>query len=136
MRMSLRATGWLEALYSSAPDVRIRKQYSSNYFGSEAVESLPYTSSFPRLQLNNILNKYFTLYILVMMLTLVPFIIFDMPGLTDYPNHLARMHLLTDGLQHPAARFYDIAWFLTPNLGMDIVVPSMGRLLGAEAATR
>ena len=71
-----------------------------------------------------------------MILTLVPFLIFDMPGLTDYPNHLARMHLLTDGLQHPAARFYDIAWFLTPNLGMDIVVPSMGRLLGAEAATR
>ena len=71
-----------------------------------------------------------------MILTLAPFIIFDMPGLTDYPNHLARMHLLTDGLQHPAARFYDIAWFLTPNLGMDIVVPTMGRFLGAETATR
>ena len=71
-----------------------------------------------------------------MLLTLAPFLIFDMPGITDYPNHLARMHLLTDGPEHPAAKFYDIVWFLTPNLGMDIVVPAMGQFLGVETATR
>jgi len=134
--MSLRAKGRLDAVYSSTPDIRTRKQYMNSYFGLESVESLPYKSSYPRLHLSGILNRCAVLYLLVMILTLAPFIIFDMPGLTDYPNHLARMHLLTDGLQHPAARFYDIAWFLTPNLGMDIVVPTMGRFLGAETATR
>ena len=33
--MSLRAKGRLDAVYSSTPDIRTRKQYMNSYFGLE-----------------------------------------------------------------------------------------------------
>jgi len=76
------------------------------------------------------------IYVLAAMLILAPMLLADVPGMADYPNHLARMSLLTDGSQHPAAKFYEIVWFLTPNLAMDIIIPVLGQILGVEPATR
>src|SRR5579883_1496381 len=50
--------------------------------------------------------------------------------LFDYPNHLARMHILRS-LPDSAAlqEFYAIAWRPLPNLAMDLVVPALAHLM-------
>jgi hypothetical protein len=50
--------------------------------------------------------------------------------LVDYPNHLARMHILTalpnsESLQ----RYYEVSWHALPNLAMDLTVPQLARWL-------
>jgi hypothetical protein len=54
----------------------------------------------------------------------------------DYPAHLARLHLLSDGLDPQLARFYRIEPQLLPNLAIDLTVPPLARLLGVETAFR
>jgi len=57
--------------------------------------------------------------------------------LFDYPNHLARMHILLDGGRSPdLARAYDIRWSLLPNLAMDAVVPVLAHILPLDLAGR
>jgi len=59
------------------------------------------------------------------------------PPLLDYPNHLARMHILLDGGTSPdLARAYEIRWSLLPNLAMDAVVPVLARVLPLDVAGR
>lgn len=55
---------------------------------------------------------------------LAPFLIGDIPPLTDYPNHLARYWLIAGGVREPAlAAFYRIDWFnAVTNVGVDRVV--------------
>lgn len=58
------------------------------------------------------------------------------PAMVDYPNHLARMHLLArdaEGIAHP---HYRVAWAFYPNLAMDLIVPPLGRIVGIETASR
>jgi hypothetical protein len=134
--MSLETKGWPDTISSSTSDTRINKQYFGNSYELTSTETLPYEKSFPETHLPRIYNKYAVLYLLAMASTLIPLLVFDMPGITDYPNHMARMYLLMAGPDHPATKFYDIVWFLTPNLGMDIIVPAMGRFIGIEPAMR
>jgi hypothetical protein len=57
-------------------------------------------------------------------------------AMSDYPNHLARMFILSrSGGPHPNP-FYEVTWALYPNLAMDLVVPPLGRLIGVETAAR
>lgn len=67
---------------------------------------------------------------------LLPVLTMTIPAMVDYPNHLARMAVLTrDGT--PAAQpFYQVTWAFSPNLAMDLVVPRLARLMSIEAATR
>jgi hypothetical protein len=58
----------------------------------------------------------------------------DIPAMVDCPNHLSRMHLLADGASHTS--FYELDWRFYPNLAMDLLVPSLGRLIGVEPATK
>jgi hypothetical protein len=55
-----------------------------------------------------------------------------LPPLTDYPNHLARMHLLAEG----GDRFYAVRWAPLPNLAEDLIVPPLARLMPLEMAGR
>jgi hypothetical protein len=68
---------------------------------------------------------------------LAPVLWFDIPAaMVDYPNHLARMFVLSrNGGPHPQP-FYQVAWALYPNLAMDLIVPPLGRVIGVEPATR
>src|ERR1700679_400477 len=55
----------------------------------------------------------------------------------DYPNHLARMHILAALPSTPElARYYRIAWSPVPNLALDATVPWLGRVVGLETAMR
>jgi hypothetical protein len=55
---------------------------------------------------------------------LAPFLLGEIPPLTDYPNHLARYWLIAGGVSEPAlAVFYRIDWFnAVTNVGVDRMV--------------
>jgi hypothetical protein len=53
-----------------------------------------------------------------------------LPPLVDYPNHLARMHLLIEG----GDQYYAVRWVPLPNLAEDLIVPPLARLVPLETA--
>ncbi len=65
---------------------------------------------------------YFCLFVLVN----IPIWSHDFLPIQDYPNHLARMHILAN-LQNDQylQRFYQIQWNIIPNLGMDLILPTL-----------
>lgn len=67
---------------------------------------------------------------------LLPFGLVSPLPLSDYPNHVARMHIIAH-LADSAylAKFYAVKWEFIPNLAMDILVPLMMPALSAEAAS-
>jgi hypothetical protein len=68
---------------------------------------------------------------------LAPVLWFGIPAaMVDYPNHLARMFILSRSNGADPNPFYQVTWALYPNLAMDLLVPPLGRLIGVEVATR
>jgi hypothetical protein len=62
-------------------------------------------------------------------LALAPVVVTTIPPLADYPNHLARMHVIAmRGADADLARYYEIHWQIIPNLVMDMVVPLFARV--------
>jgi hypothetical protein len=53
-----------------------------------------------------------------------------LPPLVDYPNHLARLHLVVEG----GNQFYAVRWAPLPDLAADLVVPTLARLMPLEWA--
>lgn len=53
-----------------------------------------------------------------------------LPPLVDYPNHLARLHLIAEG----GNQFYAVRWAPLPNLAADLIVPPAARLIGLAFA--
>lgn len=76
------------------------------------------------------------LFSLLAVVSIVPVLSVRIPAMADYPNHLARMFVIARSGSSAAQPFYRVNWALYPNLAMDIVVPSLGRLIGVEGATR
>ena len=68
--------------------------------------------------------------------SLLPVLLTPIPAMVDYPNHLARMYLLSQNGTPDANPYYEVAWALYPNLAMDLLVPQMARLISVENATR
>ena len=69
-------------------------------------------------------------------LALIPVFVAQIPAMADYPNHLARMHLLARDAAGDAHPFYQTAWRADPNLAMDILIPFAAKALGVETAMR
>lgn len=60
----------------------------------------------------------------------VPIWTHPLPPLSDYVNHLARMHTMATLSQDPQlAKFYEIDWQVIPNLTMDLVVPVLAKIM-------
>lgn len=75
------------------------------------------------------------LFLALICIWLIPVWSVDFPPLVDYPNHLARMSILSDGGADPHLReYYDIRWAVLPNLAMDVAVPFMARFISVPAA--
>jgi hypothetical protein len=53
-----------------------------------------------------------------------------LPPLVDYPNHLARLHLIAEG----GNAFYAIRWAPLPDLAADLIVPALARAMPLPAA--
>jgi hypothetical protein len=60
----------------------------------------------------------------------------DIPAMTDYPNHLARMYLLVSSGTASQNPYYEVNWGFYPNLAMDILVPLLAHLVSVELATK
>jgi hypothetical protein len=66
-----------------------------------------------------------------MLLAAVPLFSTVLPPLFDYPNHLARMHVLSEG----GNQFYAVHWEPLPNLAQDLIVPSLAQLMPLDIAS-
>ena len=75
-------------------------------------------------------------FAILLALSLGPVLLTPIPAMVDYPNHLARMYLLSRAGTPDANPFYQIVWALYPNLAMDLLIPRMARLVGVETAAR
>ncbi|MEW6256424.1 MAG: hypothetical protein AB1592_10740 [Pseudomonadota bacterium] len=75
------------------------------------------------------------LFALLFGLAAIPILTHPVPPLSDYANHLARMHVIGQGGRDPdLARFYSLEWAVIPNLMMDLVVPVIDRFASVYVA--
>lgn len=75
-------------------------------------------------------------FALLAVASLLPVLLTPIPAMVDYPNHLARMYLLSQNGTPDANPYYEVKWALYPNLAMDLLVPQLARLVSVENATR
>ncbi len=65
----------------------------------------------------------------------IPIWTHPLPPLSDYVNHLARMHVIATLATNPQlAHFYEIDWQVIPNLTMDLIVPRLARFMNVYLA--
>lgn len=73
--------------------------------------------------------------LLFVSISLIPIWTVHTPPLVDYPNHMARMHILVNADQSPMLQqYYEVRWGILPNLAMDIVIPSLTTVVSLEVA--
>lgn len=84
------------------------------------------TALFPTLG-NRVQGRVLPLaFTVLLVLVAIPIIAEPLPPLTDYVNHLARMHVMARLDVNPVlADFYEIRWAVIPNLIMDVLVPHL-----------
>lgn len=65
----------------------------------------------------------------------VPVVLHPLPPISDYINHLSRMHVIASlGSDSDLTRFYKVDWQIIPNLMMDMIVPNLVRIMNVYAA--
>ncbi len=76
-------------------------------------------------------------YALAIITALIPLAVIDIPLLADYPNHLARMHILGNiDADILLAERYASDFSLIPNLAMDLIVPWLAKFMPLDLAGR
>jgi hypothetical protein len=74
-------------------------------------------------------------FLLLFAIAALPVLMAGLPPLFDYPNHLARMHVLVAaGGGGPLDTYYQLNWDGQPDLAMDLIVPLLMRVMPLEAA--
>ena len=82
-------------------------------------------------------NSYYLLFIMLLLLQLCPIWLAAYPAMHDYPNHLARAHILheyNDSESYQAT--YNRDGRLIPNLSMDLIVPALMNLVTVETSSK
>ena len=75
--------------------------------------------------------------VVLALLASLPVLVAAYPQMGDYPAHLARYHvMLADGQNPWLTRYYGFEWKLTGNLGVDLLIGPLARLIGLEPAGR
>ena len=75
------------------------------------------------------------LFVLLSAVAALPVLTHPLPPLSDYINHLARMHVIAALKSDPLlANFYELHWAVIPNLVMDLIVPTLHRWMNVYAA--
>ena len=76
-------------------------------------------------------------FCLVSIVIIAPLLVIDTPLLADYPNHVARMHVLgnVDNIILLSER-YETSFDLIPNIAMDLVVPRLMHVMPMDIAAR
>lgn len=79
--------------------------------------------------------KIAILFVVLTAITSIPVLLHPWPPISDYINHLARMHIIAAINSDPdLARYYEIDWQVIPNLMMDLIVPSFERVMNVYLA--
>jgi hypothetical protein len=85
---------------------------------------LPLEAERPRAQTQLQTRWFWLACLLLSVLLLVPLWSHEYPGMTDYPNHLARAQIIIDDHLHGDAHpYYVLRHVLIGNLGLDTLVP-------------
>jgi hypothetical protein len=75
------------------------------------------------------------LFAAMILLISIPIWTHPLPPLSDYVNHLARMHVMATLAKNPQlAGFYNVHWQVIPNLTMDMIVPLLARIMNIYLA--
>src|SRR2546429_4727961 len=75
------------------------------------------------------------LFVTLAAIASVPILLYPWPPLSDYINHLARMHVIATIRSDPnLALFYQVEWQIIPNLMMDLIVPILQRVMNVYLA--
>ena len=75
------------------------------------------------------------LFLVCTLLISIPVWTHPLPPISDYINHLARMHVIATLNKNPLlANFYDIKWEVIPNLTMDLLVPWLAKIMSIYRA--
>ncbi len=83
------------------------------------------------------IHTFAAAYLALLAIALVPLGLVAIPPLLDYPNHLARMHILIHGAASAALQAsYAVNWAPLPNLAMDVLVPAFAAVMPIELAGR
>ncbi len=76
-------------------------------------------------------------FLALSIIALLPIVACALPPILDYPNHMARMHILASSpLNADLARYYKIAWSPIPDLAADSIVPLLARIMPVMIAMR
>jgi hypothetical protein len=95
----------------------------------------PVTANAARLTTDFSNQQIALLFVLLAGISSIPVLLYPWPPLTDYMNHLSRMHVIaTIGEDPDLARFYEVNWQIIPNLMMDLVVPVLERVMNIYIA--
>ncbi|MGD0026091.1 MAG: hypothetical protein ABSC37_15985, partial [Xanthobacteraceae bacterium] len=80
-------------------------------------------------------GKIAILFVVLMAITSIPILLHPLPPISDYINHLARMHVIATINSDPdLSRYYEIDWQVIPNLMMDLIVPLFERVMNVYLA--
>jgi hypothetical protein len=80
-------------------------------------------------------GKIALLFVVLTAIVSLPILLHPLPPISDYVNHLARMHIIaTINTDPDLARYYEIDWQVIPNLTMDLIVPVFERVMNVYLA--
>jgi hypothetical protein len=75
------------------------------------------------------------LFVILALVSSIPIWTHPLPPLSDYVNHLARMHVIAvAGIDPSLSQFYEIEWRILPNLVMDLIVPLAAKFMSIYRA--
>lgn len=75
------------------------------------------------------------LFLLCFAIVSIPIVTHPVPPLSDYVNHLSRMHIIAQVTSDPdLSRYYALEWSVLPNLMMDLIVPLLDRFTSVFVA--
>jgi hypothetical protein len=80
-------------------------------------------------------GKIALLFVVLLAIVAIPILLNPLPPISDYINHLARMHIIATINSDPYLhRYYEIDWQIIPNLMMDLIVPLFVRVMNVYLA--
>ena len=80
-------------------------------------------------------GKIAVLFVVLAAIAIIPILLHPLPPISDYINHLARMHVIATINSDPdLAHYYEVDWEVIPNLMMDMIVPLFERMMNVYQA--
>lgn len=82
-------------------------------------------------------RSYYLIFAVLILLQLSPIWFTPYPAMHDYPNHLARVHILNEYSNNELYQAtYERDWQLIPNLAMDLIVPVFMNIASIETSSK